>query len=469
MLSRLRPIQRSFSPARSRALAALVFFTVVCGTARLSAQTGVVVFEQVSVVPMDRERVLSNQTVVVRNGQIAEIGATDDLQLPVGATRVDGRGQFLMPTLAEMHAHILPQDAAPYVAGRFTTPEQAIERLLLLYALNGIGTIRNMHGHAPHIALRARVARGELLGPTIVTSGESFRNEYTKSVTAAEGLVAEHKARGFDFLKIWPGVVPRDVWDAMVAAANEAGLPFGGHVPSSQGLHGVLEAGIQTIDHLDGYLEAAARPGSPRPALFATNLGDHVDESRFPALAEETRAAGTWMVPTQSLLENQWGPDEAGEMARWPGMEYVSSEQIDQWTNAKMRNTKAQTLETRREYIAIRRRLLKTLYDNGVKFLLGSDAPQTWNVPGFSVHRELAALVASGLTPYQALETGTRNVAVFLRTEDRTGTVEMGKRADLLLVAADPLTDVANVQKITGIMLNGRWLPRTEVERQLNE
>ena len=203
--------------------------------------------------------------------------------------------------------------------------------------------------------------------------------------------------------------------------------------------------------------------------MFATNLVGYVDESRFLALAEATKAAGTWMVPTQSLLESQWGPDDPSVMAGWPDMEYVSPRQVEQWTNAKMRTMNAQPLETRQEYIAIRRRLLKTLYDSGVKFLLGSDAPQTWSVPGFSIHRELAVLVASGLTPYQALETGTRNVAVFLKTEDRTGTVEMGKRADLLLVAADPLEDVANAQKITGVMLNGRWLPRVEIEERLKE
>ena len=226
--------------------------------ARPAAQfPGVVVFERVNVVPMDRERVLSNHTVVVRDGRIADVGPADRVQAPAGATLVDGTGQYLMPALAEMHAHILPDDAAPYATARFETPEDAIERVLLLYVLNGIGTIRNMHGHEPHIALRERVARGDLLGPTIVTSGESFRNEYTESVAAAERLVAEHRALGFDFLKIWPGVVAPDVWDAMVAAAREAGLPFGGHVPSGQGLHGVLRAGIQTIDHLDGYLEAA--------------------------------------------------------------------------------------------------------------------------------------------------------------------------------------------------------------------
>ena len=464
MLTRSRPIVRCF-----HALAAPLFLTVACGLAWPAAPMDVVVFEQVSVVPMDRERILSNQTVVVRNGQIVEIGAAGDVQPPTGATRIDGRGKFLMPTLAEMHAHILPEDAAPYVAGRFTTPERAIERVLLLYVLNGIGTIRNMHGDARHVALRERVARRELLGPRIVTSGEAFRNEYTKSVAAAKGLVAEHTARGFDFLKIWPGVVADDVWDAMVAAANEAGLPFGGHVPSNQGLHRVLAARMRTIDHLDGYLEAAARPGAPRPVIFATNLVGHVDESRFPALAEETRAADTWVVPTQSLFENQWGPDEPSVMARWPDMEYVSSEEIGRWTKAKMRNMAAQPLETRREYVGIRRRLLRTLYDSGVRFLLGSDAPQTWQVPGFSIHRELAALVASGLTPYQALETGTRNVAVFLKTADHAGTVEVGKRVDLLLLAANPLQDVANAQRMTGIMLNGHWLPRVEIERQLKE
>ena len=440
--------------------------------ARLAAQaSGVVVFEHVNVVPMDREQVRPNQTVVVRDGLIAELGPAAQVATPAGATRIDARGQFLLPTLAEMHAHILPEDAAPYAAGRFKTPEQAIERVLLLYVLNGIGTIRNMHGYEPHIALRERVARGDVIGPAIVTSGASFRNEHTASAEAARQLVEAHVAQGFDFLKVWPelglNIVPAEAWEAMVTAAHELGLPFAGHVPGSQGLRTVLADGIQTVDHLDGYFEAAAGPDAPRPVIFATNLVGHVDESRFPALADETKAAGTWMVPTLSLLESQWGPADSEEMAHWPETQYVSPQQIEQWTAAKARNMTAQPLSTRLEYVALRRRLLKTLYDRGVRFLLGSDAPQTWSVPGFSIHRELAALVASGLTPYQALETGTRHVAVFLQTEDRTGTVAAGKRADLLLVAANPLEDVANAQRITGVMLNGRWFPRAEIEQRL--
>ena len=452
---------------RPGAVWAALLLMAAAGAGLAAQRPDVVVFERVNVVPMDRERVLADHTVVVRGGRIAEIGPAERVTVPAGALRVDSRGQYLLPALAEMHAHILPEDAAPYATGLSQTADDAIERVLLLYVLNGIGTIRNMHGHAPHIALRERVARGELLGPTIVTSGPSFRNEHTESIAAAERLVAEHRALGFDFLKVWPGDVPADVWEAMVTAAHAAGLPFGGHVPVSQGLDGVLRARMQTIDHLDGYLEAAARPDAPQPVFWAANLAGHVDESVFPALAAATLAAGTWMVPTLSLLESQWGPDEPGAMAGWPEMRYASAEQIEQWTNSKTRNMEAQDLASRREFLALRRRLVKSLHDNGVMFLLGSDAPQTWSVPGFSIHRELGALVASGLTPYQALETGTRNVALFLDTEDRTGTVAAGKRADLLLVAADPLEDVSNAGRISGVMLNGRWLPRAEIARRL--
>lgn len=475
------PTRHPFALPAVLAPAVLSLCTAACGTAAPprtdtadtdAADTGTVVFDQVGVVPMDSERVLPNRMVVVRGGLIAEIDAAG-MPAPAGATRIDGRGKFLMPALAEMHAHLLPEDVAPYVGGRFTTPEQAIERVLLMYVLNGIGTIRNAHGYAPHIALRDRVARGELIGPTIVTSGPSFRNEHVESVAAAERFVADHVAQGYDFIKVYPtiaGGIDDDevVWEAMTRAANAAGMPFGGHVPTGLGLHRVLDAGMRTIDHIDGYLEAAAEPGAPEPRIFGTNLAGHVDESRFPALAAETVAAGAWIVPTQSLLEVQRGPDEPETMATWPGMEYVSPEVLEQWIDGKRRIMAAQPLETRREYIALRRRLLKALYDGGVRFVQGSDSPQTWTPPGFAAHRELASLVASGLTPYQALETGTRNVAEFLGAADHTGTVEVGKRADLLLVDADPLDDVGNAQRITGVMLNGRWLPREAIEARLD-
>jgi imidazolonepropionase-like amidohydrolase len=175
-------------------------------------------------------------------------------------------------------------------------------------------------------------------------------------------------------------------------------------------------------------------------------------------------------VPTESLLEHVLLPEpSAAELIRRPEMQYVSARLREQWMKAKagQLSQPGYTPERARRYIEIRRRLIKALHDGGAGLLLGSDAPQWFNVPGFALHHELRMLVAAGLTPFEALSTGTRNVARFLGEEAAFGTVAKGKRADLILAEANPLADVGNVQKTAGVMLNGRWLPRSEIEAGL--
>ena len=451
-------------------LGALVVVVVaLLGGARPSQDVDVVAFERVTVIPMDRERTLPAQTVIVQDGRIVELGPAADVKAPAGATRIDGDARFLLPTLSEMHAHLSSNYVAPYAAGRFKTPEQAMERVLLMYVLNGIGTIRNMIGSPEHIELRDRAARGEIISPTVYTAGPPLPSGAARAAQAAVEMVGAQQAAGYDFVKILPGTPPIDLFNAMAVAAREAGMPIAGHVPSTIGVDGALAAGFQTIDHLDGYLQAAIEPGAPRPAFWAENLAPYVDTSRFAQLAARTKAAGTWMVPTQSLLEAQFSPETPAVLLERPEMAYVGPRLREQWMRTKTMADARYAPEHRAQFLALRRQLIQVLYDVGVGFLLGSDAPQTWNVPGFSIHRELAALVASGLTPYQALATGTRDVAVFAGTLDSTGTIEVGKRADLLLLDANPLDDIANSSRITGVMLGGRWLSRTELERMLNE
>jgi Amidohydrolase family len=420
--------------------------------------TAIVAFEEVTVIPMDRERSLPKQTVIVRDGRIAEIASADRLNLPSGATRVDGRGKFLIPALAEMHAHIPAGDAT----------DQEIARVLFMYVANGIGTIRGMLGDPRHLPLRDRAARGELLSPRIYTSGPSFRGASVPTVDVAVKMVTEQKAAGYDFLKIHPGL-KRDVFDALAATADKLRIRFAGHVPVEVGLGRALETKYWTIDHLDGYVEALAREGAPVSQNFGANLMSHIDESRLPALVAQTQTAGTWMVPTQILLENWLGPDEPAAMAKRPEIRYADPKQVENWMARKKSFTDFYPIEQRAQFIGLRRRLIKALHDGGVGFLLGSDAPQVWNVPGFSMHRELAVLVASGLTPYQALATGTRNIAVYFGTLDRSGTIEKGKQADLVLLEANPLQDIANTSKIAGVMIGGRWLAKSEIERRLND
>jgi hypothetical protein len=423
-----------------------------------SAQQAAVVFERVNVIPMDRERVLTDQTVVTSGGRITAIGPSTQVTPPAGATRIDGNGRYLIPALAEMHAHVPAGQNAPQA-----------ERVLFMYAANGIGTIRSMLGDPSHFRLRERAMRGEIFAPqTMYLSGPSFNGQTAATPEAASQRVSDQKQAGYDFLKIHPGV-PRAAFDALAATAAREKIRFAGHVPADVGLHRALEARYWTIDHLDGYVEALARPGAPPSQSFGINLMADVDESRIPALVAETKAAGTATVPTQILLENWYGPDDVETMRKWPEMQWASPAEIEQWSASKRKNMQIYPAEQRQRYIALRRRLIKALHDGGVAVLLGSDAPQVWNVPGFSIHRELATYVAAGLTPYQALATGTRTVAAHLGILDRAGTIETGKRADLVLLEGNPLQDIANTRRIAGVMIGGRWMTKAEIDRRLNE
>jgi imidazolonepropionase-like amidohydrolase len=437
----------------------LAITTLVVAVMALSArgamqQAPVVAFEHVNVIPMDRERSIADRTVIVRDGRIAEVGAPNAVTVPAGATRVDGRGKFLMPALSEMHAHI-PTDRAD------------AERVLFMYVANGIGTIRSMLGDPSHFTLRERAGRGEIVAPTMYLSGPSFSGQTTPTPEAATSRVIEQKKAGYDLLKIHPGV-PRDAFDALAKTADSQGIRFAGHVPAAVGLARALEAKFWTIDHIDGYVEALAKQGAPEGQLFGINLIGQLDESRIATLVAQTKAAGTWIVPTQVLIESWYGADDVAAMQKWPEMQYVDSEDLSQWVANKRKNVEAYSADHRQRYIMLRRRLIKALHDGGVGILLGSDAPQIWNVPGFSIHREIATYVAAGLTPYEALVTGTRGVAAHFN-RDRSGTIDTGKLADLVLLDANPLQDIANTSKIAGVMIGGRWLPKSEIDKRLSE
>ena len=425
------------------------------------AQQASFVFERVNVVPMDSERVVRNATVVVTGGSIASI-STGAAKLPDGAVHVDGQGRFLMPALAEIHAHI-PGDAAE------------AERVLFLYVANGIGTIRSMLGNPSHFPLRQRVMRGEIAGPAMILSGPSFNGQTAGTPAAASARVEEQKKAGYDFLKIHPGV-PRAAFDAMASTADNVGIRFAGHVPADVGLQRALDAKYSTIDHLDGYVEALAGPGAPAAQNFGVNLMSRIDESRIPVLAAQTAKAGVANVPTQILLETWYGPETPEAMRQWPEMRYANPAEVEQWVATKRQNLKAVSEPDRQRFIGVRRRMIKALHDAGARLLLGSDAPQVWNVPGFSIHRELATYVASGLTPYQALATGTRNVAAHFNVPqssgvrlqpDWSGTVTTGARANLVLLDANPLENISNTTRIAGVMIEGRWIPKAEIDRRL--
>ena len=430
---------------------------VMVGPVSRAQQAETVAFVNVTVIPMDREHTLPDQTVIVRGTRVEALGPSASTTVPAGARRVEARGKYLMPALSEMHAHIPPGDAA----------DAEIERVLVLYSVNGIGTIRGMLGAPKHLPLRDRANRGEILSPWIYTSGPSFNGSSAPTAEVAVQMVKDQKAAGYDFLKIHPGV-KRDVFDAMAAAADAAGIRFAGHVPLDVGLARALEARYATIDHVDGYIEALAREGAATSEMFGLNLTGVLDESRIPQLVEATRTAGVWIVPTEALFEHWVGSDDPETMTTWPEMQYVPKDTLDGWVATKKKLLAGgSTPAERARFLDVRRRLIKALHAGGVGLLLGSDGPQVWNVPGFSVHRELRYLVQAGLTPYQAIETGTRKVAEFYGTAAERGTIARGKRADLVLLDGNPLEDISNMSRIAAVALGGRLLTKKEIDEQL--
>ncbi|HUG41586.1 MAG TPA: amidohydrolase family protein, partial [Longimicrobiales bacterium] len=389
------------------------------------------VIRNVNVIPMDRPEVLPDRTVVIRDGRIESVGTA--ASVPAGAIVVDGAGKFLIPGLAEMHAHVQsPQDNP---------------RILALYALNGVTTARGMLGRPAHLVLRDSLARGLVLGPRLITSGPSFGGG-DFSPAEARRRVREQKEMGYDLLKIHPGP-SRAAFDALAETARQLGIPFAGHVPADVGLDRAIAAGYHTIDHLDGFMEALVPPGATgvpaQGGWFGLNLVPHVDEGRIPGIVARLREAGIAVVPTQTLMENYVSDLTGDELAARPEYAYWIPAQLEQWRNqknARLRHPATPPAAQRARYTEIRRRFIKALYDGGVPVLLGSDAPQVWNVPGFSAHRELRLYVDAGLTPYEALRTGTIEVARHLGEEGRSGVVRPGARADLLLLDANPLEDI---------------------------
>ena len=423
---------------------AAVILAVALFQSPQTIDTKAVAFVGVNVVSMDRDGVVENQTVVVRDGRITEVGPAARVRVPAGATTVDGRGKYVMPGLAEMHGHLPNPSAGP----------ELTETILFLYVANGVTTVRGMLGYPANLELRDRIARGEVLGPRLWVAGPALSGNAAPTPEVGRRMVEEQKAAGYDHLKIQEGLA-RETYDTVVATAKRLGMRFVGHVPNAVGVYHALESGQASIDHLDNYVETVGGPNS-------------ADDARIGQVVAATCAAGTWTVPTLALWEVFLGTDDPAILATHDELRYVPPQWRANWAQqvAQLRQS-GPPAETRIATIALRRRILHALQDAGCPIALGTDSPQLFSVPGFSIHREMASMVAAGLSPAQILAAGTRNVARYFGAEREFGTVAVGRRADLLLLEANPLIDVGNVTRRAGVMVNGRWVPEAEIRARL--
>ena len=280
----------------------------------ISAET--TAFVNVNVVPMSIETVIEQQTVVVTDGVIAALGSVDEIPIPRGAKVIDGTDRFLMPGLAEMHAHVPGASS------------NNLDRYFSLYVANGVTTIRGMLGQPSHLELRDDLENGSVFGPRLVTSGPSMNGRSVAGVSQARQLVRDQQRSGYDFIKIHPGLTA-DEFEAIAATANELGIPFAGHVPVATGVARALELGIATIDHLDGYFAALLPADSGGSGgyggFFDVMLAAEVDVDRISEIARATAKAGTWNVPTETLIEVRIDATPVAELRNQPGTQFMLS------------------------------------------------------------------------------------------------------------------------------------------------
>jgi imidazolonepropionase-like amidohydrolase len=424
-----------------------------------------IVFVDVNLVPMDEEKVFHHKTVVVNSGKVEQIGETSEIEVPRNATEVNGRGKYLMPGLADMHTHVWG------------------EASLLLFVANGVTTVRNMWGASRQLAWRERIEKGLMIGPTIFTAGPLLDGIppiwNTSGVIGTKGEAVEEVERevklGYDFVKVY-NRLSKEAYGAIVSTAKRLRIPVAGHVPYAVGLEGVLKAGQKSIEHLEGYIYAIQANESPVRGKFdppsKRSAIDYVDDGKIRHIIAATREAGVWNCVTLVVMQKFVPPEAAEALLKDVRMSFVPPDVLASWNPSadfRMKDRTALDYERERKADAMRSRLVRDLHRVGAHILLGTDTPNPFVIPGFSIHEELRNLVSAGLTPYEAIRAGTRSAAEFLGVSDEFGTVEVGKRADLILLKDNPLEDVGNVSKILGVVVRGRWYPRPTLQRILHE
>lgn len=440
----------------------------------ISAQT--VAFTNVNVIPMDKERVLKDQTVLVRDGIIIKVGKK--VKLPKNVQTIDGKGKYLIPGLMDMHTHLL-SDGEEY-------PKSIAEDELKIMIANGVTTVRFMIGTPEQLILRAKSAQGEIIAPTIYSAsphltGRKQGNDFVvKTEEEAREAVRKSKQAGYDFIKITT-FIDAKVYEAAVDEAAKQNIRVVGHADSRfVGVERALKA-KQQIEHLDGYMEMLLKDDAPVKGsvsdLYIYDVKnwdslDYIDESKIADLAKRTVKSNPFVDPTQHFMKNTFGLARSEESIRaQPDFKFYPKSVQEQWLNFFKRNRFLNqiSLEKRARWISIRDKMIKAIYDAGGKIMAGSDSPEFLFLYGFSQHRELKALADAGLSNYAALEAGTKNPSMFFGTLKQVGTIEKGKRADLILLNANPLENISATENRAGVMLKGKYYTQTEMNKWLDE
>lgn len=397
-------------------------------------------FTNVTILPMDGRGAIEGQTVVVDGDRIISVASEIPNDLPEKTMVIDGTNKFLMPGLGEMHGHIPP----------ISQGDQAVNDTLFLYLSNGVTTVRGMLGSDGQLALRDDALSGERLSPTLYLAGPSFNGNSVSSPKQAVQKVDQQVDDGWDLLKVHPGLT-KDEYLAMADQAIASNIDFAGHVPEAVGLLTALEKRQRTLDHLDGYIS------------YLDGFDKEISDEAMREIARATKQAGVGVVPTSALWATLIGATPLDHLTQFDELKFIRKQVVNQW-KSRIGFLAQGNPEIHQQN---RRRLLAILQEEGVEILFGTDAPQLFSVPGFSIHHEIEEMMAAGMTEDQILKSATFSIGKYFEDKDTFGTIAPGMRADLILLDDNPLNDVNILKSPSGVMVRGQWISRKEIDREL--
>lgn len=429
-------------------------------------------FVHVNVIPMTYDGVMKDQTVIVEGERITRIGATSSVRLPRHVLQIDGRGKYLMPGLVDFHVHL-----------RDTSE-------LLSYLAHGVTTVVQMSGPTGNVsdvlALRRRITSGEVLGPNVYTTGRILDGNpaifpgvstVVSTPEEAKRVVEDQYRAGVDFIKIYNNLTS-DVLRAIVEAAHERGLAVIGHVPRRDGrpqaLQIALSAGQDMIAHGEEFFFTYFYGDAD--SLLGRDLLPQPERSKISSVIRLARESGAAVTPNLSFVAmTRRQLDNLNAVLSDSEVRYLHPTVIAMWReqNPTHRPDLARFSLRERAKYAFLKDFIPALQAGGVVLLLGTDSSVSGMFPGKSAQLELQELVAAGLTPFQALTTGTRNAGQFIKEHvhgtELFGTLSLGQRADLLLLDGNPLIEIDNISRIVGVTVRGRWLSKGNLERMRSD
>ena len=452
-------------------LFALFSFLSVAGFAQSSSPSTLTIHD-VTVIDATGAPAKPHQTVVVEGAKITAIDSSAMRSAgKLRGKRVDGSGKFLIPGLWDMHVHMVFGDWFPH--GKEIT--------LPLFIANGITGVRDMGGELEVLQQwRREITSGKLIGPRIVMPGPMLdgpQPRFPSSIaikTPEDGrrAVNDLKRRGVDFIKL-QSLIPRDAVFAIADQAKKQGIPFVGHVPDAVRASEASNAGQKSFEHLIGIFEGSSPledefiKGAKTEKQFLETYDPKRADALFALLAKNQ----TWQCPTL-VWERGGNLIDQRDFASDTRAKYVPSYWKDvtwkRFTEQVEHDFNTDDLAIRKRFVEKEIEVVKAMQKAGIPFLAGTDTPPgVYIFPGFSLHEELQRFVAAGFTPMEALQAATLNPAKFIGREDELGTIEKGKIADMVLLDANPLDDIGNTQKIAGVISNGHYFSRADLDQML--